>query len=130
MVNKSETMAFKWREILNALSEVKIDGIYNELKIHKMIKEKLKSSGIQYKYEYKVAPHKRFDFWIDGIILEVKNKKPAKINLLNQIKKYLSVAEVKGIIIVLNDTTPKLPKELCGKPIFCLSLHTNWGIAL
>jgi len=84
---------------------------------------------IKYVHECKIIPHKRFDFWLDGIILEVKKKKPSKITLLNQLNRYTKPDEVKAVIVVLEESMD-LPKYLNGKPIFVVSLNANWGVAI
>lgn len=101
----------------------------NEAPIHDEIKKIFDIDGIEYEHEYKLIPHKRFDFWLDGIVIEVKKKKPSKISLLNQLNRYTKVDEVKAIIVTL-EKSMDLPKELNNKPIFVVSLNANWGVAI
>ena len=115
--------------ILNALLRVRISSRLDEDKIHLEIMRVFDRNGIQYKHEFKLIPHKRFDFWIDGIVVEVKKEKPSKITLLNQLNRYTKEERVKAIIVVL-EKSMVLPKNLNGKPIFCVSLNINWGIAI
>jgi len=97
--------------------------------IHKEIQRALTIEEIKYVHEYKLIPHKRFDFWIDGIVLEVKKRVPGKLALLKQLDKYTKSDEVKAIIIVLEKSID-LPKTLNDKPLIVFSLNANWGVAV
>lgn len=89
----------------------------------------LSAYNINYKHEYQILTHKRFDFWINGIVLEVKKSRPSKINLLNQLDRYTKVPAVRAIIVVLEKNIT-ISKQLNGKPIIVKSLNENWGVAL
>jgi len=115
--------------ILDALLKVRIDRYMDETSIHEEIMKIFDQENIQYEHEYKLIPHKRFDFWMDGIVIEVKKKKPSKITLLNQLNRYTKADEVKAIIVAL-EKSMTLPKELNNKPIFVISLNANWGVAI
>jgi len=115
--------------ILDALLRVRISSRLDEDKIHLAIMKVFDMYGIKYEHEFKLIPRKRFDFWIDGIVVEVKKEKPSKITLLNQLNRYTKEDEVKAVIVVL-EKSMVLPKYLNGKPIFVLSLNINWGIAI
>jgi len=115
--------------ILNALHQVMINRYMDEAPIHDEIKKIFDMNGITYEHEYKLIPHKRFDFWLDGIVIEVKKKKPSKITLLNQLNRYTKADEVKAIIVALEESMD-IPKELNNKPIFVVSLNANWGVAI
>ena len=115
--------------ILSALSTVRISRRMDEEFIHHKIMEAFDNHMIKYEHEYKLIPHKRFDFWLDGIVLEVKKKKPSKIALLNQLNRYTKSDEVKVIIVVLEESMD-LPKSLNNTPIFVVSLNANWGVAI
>jgi len=117
------------RHILSALSTVLISRRMDEEFIHRKIMDAFDKYKIKYEHEYKLIPHKRFDFWLDGIILEVKKKKPSKITLLNQLNRYTKPDEVKAVIVVMEESMD-LPKHLNDKPIFVTSLNANWGVAI
>jgi hypothetical protein len=101
----------------------------DEQEIHTEIMKAFNKCGILYQHEYKLLPHKRFDFWLDGIVLEIKKNKPSKISMLNQLNKYTMEDQVKVIIVVMEESMV-LPKNLNNKPIFIVSLNANWGIAI
>ena len=116
--------------ILSALSDVRISRRMDEELIHRAIMRVFNIRGIRYEHEYKLIPHKRFDFWIDGgVVLEVKKEKPSKITLLNQLNRYTKAEEVRAVIVVL-EKSMDIPKYLNKKPIFVISLNANWGIAI
>lgn len=119
----------KLKEVINVLSTIQISRTLNELDIHKEIKTALQSHGIRFIHEYKVCTGKRFDFWINGIVLEVKKRKPTKASLLSQLDRYTKVRKVKAVIVVLEKNID-IPKEINNKPIFIKSLNENWGIAI
>jgi len=115
--------------IISALSTVKISLRLDEKSIHRKIMDVFDYHKIRYVHEYKLIPHKRFDFWMDGIVLEIKKAKPSKITLLNQLNRYTKSDKVKAIIVVL-EKSMDLPKSLNDTPIFVLSLNANWGVAI
>ena len=117
------------KRVLDALSEIRISKIVDEFEIHKEIKKILMNRGIKFIHEYKILTGKRFDFWVNGIVIEVKKKKPSKITLLNQLDRYTKVPGVKAIIVVIEKNI-NLPNVLNGKPIIIKSLNQNWGIAI
>jgi len=119
----------KIEKIMDALSTIHISNTLNESEIHKEIGRALSIHNIKYKHEYQILTHKRFDFWIDGIVLEVKKSKPSKITLLNQLDRYTKVPGVKAIIVVL-ERNVTIPKQLNGKTIIIKSLNENWGITV
>ena len=119
----------KIEQIISALSMIKMNRLDDEMFLHTEIKKTLDGKGINYKHEYKLIPHKRFDFWIDGIVLEVKKRVPGKLALLKQLDRYTKAKEVEAIIVVLEKSID-LPKELNGKPLITFSLNANWGIAI
>lgn len=116
-------------KIMGALSTIHISNTLNENEIHKEIENALSTYNIKYKHEYQILTHKRFDFWINGIVLEVKKSKPSKINLLNQLDRYTKVPAVRAVIVVL-ERNVTIPKQLNGKPIIIKSLNENWGITV
>jgi len=115
--------------LLKILSTIHISKRMNEDQIHIKIMKVFEECGISFQHEYKLLPHKRFDFWIDGIVIEVKKQKPNKISLLNQLNRYTKEKKVRAVIVVL-EKSMDLPKMLNGKPISVISLNANWGLAI
>jgi len=119
--------------ILEALKKVKISKVLNEADIHQKIAEQLTAANIPFKHEYKLISHKRFDFWIHGIVIEVKKQRPETSKLIHQLNRYTLVPDVKAIIVVIEKAYKLkgiLPKKLNDKPIYTISLSKNWGVAL
>lgn len=121
--------------VLQALRSVQISNICDEPEIHRKIKAVLAAAGIPYRHEYKRISHKRFDFWINGIVIEVKKVKPPKAQLLIQLNRYTAVPDVRALIVVFRNFQGAmkgvdLPATINGKPIYLLSLNRNWGIAV
>lgn len=116
------------RTIITILKTLRIRGVSTEAEIHEAIGQALKDNGLRFRHEYSILSRKRFDFWLSGVVIEVKKKKPGKVALLNQLNRYTKVPEVKAIIIVMQESM-HLPKSLNGKPLICLSLNANWGVA-
>lgn len=117
------------KQVLSILFTIQLSRRMDEQEIHTEIMKSFDKYGILYQHEYKLIPHKRFDFWLDGIVLEIKKEKPSKITLLNQLNKYTKEDQVKAIIVVM-EKSMMLPKILNQKPIFVVSLNANWGIAI
>jgi len=115
-------------DVVAILRTIRVKAISTEAEIHEAIGAALKGGGIRFKHEYRILTHKQFDFWIAGIVIEVKKEKPGKVVLLNQLNRYTKVPAVKGIIVVMQESM-HLPKDLNGKQIVCLSLNANWGLA-
>lgn len=121
-------------DVMAALRNVRISNICDEPEIHRKIMDALKDAGIAYRHEYKLITHKRFDFWINGIVIEVKKVKPPKAQLLNQLDRYTAVPEVRVLIVVFRNFQGAmkgldLPDQINGKPVYLMSLNRNWGVA-
>lgn len=121
--------------IMEALRTVRISNICDEVEIHKKLMQAFDDAAIPYEHEYKVIAHKRFDFWMDGIVIEVKKTKPQKQQLLKQIDRYTAAPQVTALIVVFRNFQGAIkglpvPKKMNGKPVYSFSLNLNWGIAV
>lgn len=116
-------------KVLSTLGTIKIRDTLTESEIHSVIAKAFDNNDIHYRHEYRLVPRKRVDFWISGIVVEVKKEKPPKVAMLEQMSRYLKIPEVQSIIIVL-EKSMDLPASLYEKPIYVVSLNANWGIAL
>jgi DNA gyrase/topoisomerase IV subunit A len=128
MVGSCSRYSEEIAEVVAILRTIRVKAISTEAEIHEAIGQTLRKGGIRFRHEYRILTHKQFDFWIAGIVIEVKKKKPGKVVLLNQLNRYTKVAAVRGIIVVMQESM-HLPKSLNGKPVICLSLNANWGLA-
>lgn len=77
-------------KILQALRKLRISSIDYEYDLQNKIAEILKSSKISYEKEFKLGPRNRVDFFINGIVIEVKKGKP--ICIIFNFKGYLPVS--------------------------------------
>ena len=80
-------------------------------------------------HEYRLAPRRRIDFFLDGVGVEIKKGRPNARELLKQVERYLACDELKEIIVVTQKDTP-LPARVLGKRVTCISLDRLWGVAL
>jgi hypothetical protein len=116
--------------VMQALKRIRTPVILDEFKLHRMIKLELGADGIDFHYEYKLAPRNRIDFLTisAGIGIEVKKGKPNEQQVWNQLERYLKFDEVKGLILVI-ERYMDLPEEINGKPVRSIGLRKLWGIA-
>lgn len=115
--------------ILEILADLRISSVCEEYDIHALIAGALSSNNIAFEHEYKLAPHKRADFFCNGTVIEVKKGKPTRSLLLKQISGYLQCSETEDMIVVTQRHIP-LPAAIAGKPVYQLALDRLWGIAL
>lgn len=64
------------------------------------------------------------DFFIDGVVIEVKLRAPRR-RILDQLLRYAAHDEVREIILMTN-TAIDLPATIGGKPAYCISLGAAW----
>ena len=115
-------------EIL-ALKSLRINPAETEHAIHRAIKSVLSENGISFFYERDLAPRCRIDFLTkNGVGIEVKKGKPNSSQVSRQIDRYCSSDDVLAIVLVVERNIWCLPNP--PKPVYYVSLSTNWGIAL
>jgi hypothetical protein len=118
-----------FQKTLEALKKLRLHVVKEERFIHEQIKKTLNNNQIRYYHEYNLGPQNRVDFLTaGGTAIEVKKGRPHMASLLNQIERYLSFNEVKGMIVV-TEKGLSLPNEVNGKPVQLISLNRLWGIA-
>ena len=116
-------------KVIAALEKVRVPAVCEETAIHQAIRDAFDEAAIHYRHEYRVRTGKRFDFWVRGIVIEVKKSKPIKRSLIQQLRRYTSVPAVKAVIII-SQKTVELPSHINGKRVVSLSLNKNWGLAV
>jgi len=119
----------KLNRLTRALSALRIPLAESEYQLHEWIAAALSSGGFVIQHEAVLGPRCRIDFLADGIGIEVKRGKPQKAALLKQCSRYMASQKVEALILVL-DTSVKLPGEINGKPLIVFGLNRLWGIAL
>lgn len=70
----------------------------SEKKLHEALASILKASGIAFEHEYVLDAKNRADFWIDGIVLEVKVD-GSMADALRQVTRYINLPQVEGVIL-------------------------------
>jgi len=70
----------------------------SEAKLHDVIELLLKEAGIVYTREYRIDAQNRADFWINGIVIEVKVDGTAG-DALRQVDRYIRLEGVHGVLL-------------------------------
>lgn len=116
--------------IIAALHQIRLRRVGEEVSyIHPHIAEALDQAGLHYEHEVKIGPRMRVDFLLDGVVIEVKRRRPDPYRLKKQLERYASSDQVEGVIVVAERSVP-VPSEINSKPIRFLSLDSLWGIAV
>ena len=130
------TGAYSWynapmdtQEILRALTALRASAMPGEYDLHHLVAEALRAAGLPCAHEYRLAPRRRIDFFLDGVGVEIKKGRPNARELLKQVERYLACDELKEIVVVTQKDTP-LPARVLGKRVTCISLDRLWGVAL
>ena len=122
------TGGYSWYNA-RALSTLRAGATPGEYDLHHLVAEALRAAGIPYRHEYRLAPRRRIDFFVDGVGVEIKKGRPNARDLLLQVRRYLEADELKEIIVVTQKDTP-LPARVDGKRVTNISLNRLWGVAL
>lgn len=117
------------QKILSALGTLRVPPQPEEYEIHAEIARALDAAGIAYIHEHKLLPGCRIDFACGRIGIEVKKSRPAATRLREQLKRYLEETELECMIVVMQKPCA-LPKTICNKPVYIVSLNRLWGVAL
>lgn len=70
----------------------------NEDALQQRLAQVLEQHGFAYTREYALDARNRFDFWLDGIVLEVKVDGSLS-SALHQVDRYINLPDVKGVIL-------------------------------
>lgn len=122
-------------KIIQTLGKLRINPVNEEYDLQNEIAKALRDAQIEFSKEYKLGKRNRVDFltgsaWdASGIAIEVKKGKPNKSQVIEQIQRYTSFPQVKGIILVVEKNLD-VPREINGKPCISFGLNKLWGIAL
>ena len=115
--------------VLAALCALRAPRTTNEYDLHRLVAEAFKAAGLPCAHEYRLAPHRRIDFFVGGVGVEIKKGRPNARDLLKQVERYLACDELSEIIVVTQKVTP-LPARVLGKRVTCIPLNRLWGVAL
>lgn len=116
--------------VLRALRSLRIIRAgQDEADLQQAIAEMLTRYGIPSRREHRFGPRCRADVWCDGVVIEVKKRRPDRASLIAQVTRYAQQPGCREIIVVL-ERSVILPDVIEGKPVHVLSLNANWGVAL
>ena len=117
------------REILRALSTLRVPAAPEEYDIHALVSAALERAGIAARHEARLCPGCRIDFLCGYVGIEVKKNRPPRALLMKQIARYAASPDISALILVAPGDL-RLPREVCGVPIECVALARLWGVAL
>lgn len=116
--------------LIQALQSMRVPVIVEEFELQDMIARTLIKHGICFRKEYRLGPRNRIDFLVNGGFgVEVKKRKPNRLQVISQLERYASSDEVRAIILVI-ERSMDLPKMVSGKPCYSIGLNKLWGVAL
>ena len=97
----------------------------NELELQDGIAQALSAATIPYEREKRLTPTDRPDFFVDGIVLEVKIKGATRA-VLRQLNRYAGHESVKAILLVTTRSLQafQVPESMNDKPVRVLCLTT------
>jgi len=117
-------------DVLLVLRAVRLrEAGLQEVDIRDRLLEHLLRKGLPATKEFVFAKSCRADIWIDGIVVEVKKKRPHTGDLLAQLQRYAAATSSRAVILVLERAVP-VPTTIDEKPVVMLSLNSLWGVAL
>ena len=117
------------REILRALSTLRVPAAPEEYDIHALVTAALERAGIAARHEARLCPGCRIDFLCGYVGIEVKKNRPPRASLMKQIARYAASPDISALILVAPGDL-RLPREVCGVPVECVALARLWGVAL
>lgn len=117
------------REILRALSTLRVPAAPEEYDIHALVSAALERAGIAARHEARLCPGCRIDFLCGYVGIEVKKNRPPRALLMKQIARYAASPDISALILVAPGDL-RLPREVCGVSVECVALARLWGVAL
>lgn len=102
--------------ILNSIANHLADYAYrysSETALHESLGKVLQGQGFEVVREHRLDARNRFDFWVNGIVIEVKVDGSLS-DALRQVDRYINLPDVTGVILA---GTPRWAAEpLVQKP--------------
>jgi hypothetical protein len=95
------------------------------VKLHEAMASVLEQAGFPFTREYALDAKNRADFWLDGIVIEVKIDGPLAA-ALRQCDRYINLPQVKGVLLASTQRWADAPlvkrPEWGGKPFMMVKL--------
>lgn len=118
------------KDIIEAVSRLRITKRnLEEKEIQNLVEKALKENNIDFEKEKNLAPRNRVDLFIDGIVVEIKKRRPPRTQVINQLTRYTSLPMVREVVLIL-ERYMDLPEKINGKSVSVVSLNKLWGMAL
>ena len=115
--------------ILTALQSIRVSAQPEESEIHAAVEKALSDAEIEYVHEYRISAGRRIDFACGSIGIEVKKGRPRAAVLRSQLTRYLDGTALSAVIVIAQQPCA-LPRTICEKPVYCVSLNRLWGVAI
>ena len=95
---------------------------FDEAGLQRAVAHELDRHGLAYQREKRFGSRDRVDFFVDGVVLELKVKAPAKA-ILRQVLRYAEHGDVRAIVVAGTcHSVLRLPHEVSGKPLYAIHL--------
>lgn len=111
-------MKAEQRLIFNAIASHLASYAYrysNEARLHENLGKVLTHHGFAFEHERVLDARNRADFWLDGIVIEVKVD-GSMADALRQVGRYINLPDVQGVILA---ATPRWgASPLVDKPVW------------
>jgi hypothetical protein len=122
-MDQSEIQISRVNSIYKLLSGTRFP-LNSEKALQEAIFIKLKHDFINLQREYVLDEHNRPDFYVAGVVIEIKISGSAK-DIYRQCERYCQFPDVHSLILVTNRSMG-FPKEINGKPCYVLNLGKAW----
>lgn len=81
----------------------------NEARLHELIGQVLDVAGFEFEREYRIDAKNRADFWLDGIVIEVKVDGDLA-SACRQCQRYMKLPGVRGVLLASTCTWARNPR--------------------
>ncbi len=95
----------------------------DEFALHAELEARLIAKRIPFEREVRMGPHKRPDFVVKGIAVELKIA-GGEMEILRQMKRYAADPTIRGVVLV-STKAMAVPETLGGKPVAVVNLWRN-----
>ena len=117
-------------EVLLALSSIRAPRPQDEYDLHGLVAAALQEAGIEFRHEAPLAPRCRIDFLCDTVGIEIKRGRPDRIPVEKQLRRYADSGKITALVLLSEKALPAMPGFVGGGPVYPVSLHKLWGIAM
>ena len=80
----------------------------SEVQLHEVLATVLDNAGHAYLREYRLDASNRADFWLDGLVIEVKVA-GSLADALRQVGRYINLPQVRGVLLVTTERWGERP---------------------